>query len=381
MPSPDLPNVHTPDPQPVAARRRRKRPITVTVSGERGSGKTTLIAVVSAALENSGHQVQKDRFVPNASRAIADLHEQFDVTFVEQYDPDSDATNLRERNRELTERLAEFRENNIRVVEESRAVAEEAAKLRATIEELRGEVAGLSIENSRLRNQSAETLSRELADVRAKLIGEREIINRLVETDEKLRREIADIGKQRDHLGAQSAKHAYELEQANIYAAGLLSHVEMLNAALRSSPHIAPDDAARQVDMAFEEVRQAAYLEMERNRVRTEADELKHRARKLGHEGEARLTKARQRMMFALVGDLNVFVPDAEPVGGNQNNRPRGLMLVEQAAMIEAGAMPWQVENAIYNMTGTREEAATDKLAAANLALMADDDFELGAGC
>jgi predicted nuclease with TOPRIM domain len=126
----------------------------VTVSGERGSGKTTLIAVVAQALENSGHKVAKGPYVPTASRAIADLHEQFDVTFVEQYDTDADVEGLRQRNHELAERLAEFRENNIRVVEESRVIVNEAAQLRATIEELRGQVAGLSNENARLRESN-----------------------------------------------------------------------------------------------------------------------------------------------------------------------------------------------------------------------------------
>jgi hypothetical protein len=60
-----------------------KRPITVTVSGDRNSGKTTLIAVVAHALENSNHRVHKPDHVPNAFAAIADLHEQFDITFVE----------------------------------------------------------------------------------------------------------------------------------------------------------------------------------------------------------------------------------------------------------------------------------------------------------
>lgn len=62
---------------------RRKRPVTVVVSGERGSGKTTLIAILAHALENSGHAVQKEPHIPRASAAIADLHDQFDVVLVE----------------------------------------------------------------------------------------------------------------------------------------------------------------------------------------------------------------------------------------------------------------------------------------------------------
>jgi regulator of replication initiation timing len=145
------------DPQ-TGAVRRRKRPITVTVSGERGSGKTTLIAVVATALENSGHAVQKDRFVPNASRAVAELHEQFDITFVEQYDG------------------------------QRRPVIHEAAKLRATIEELRGQVAGLSGERSRLAAHN----------------------RRLIEEDEKLREQV---------------------QQGTLYAANLLAEIETLREA------------------------------------------------------------------------------------------------------------------------------------------------------
>lgn len=264
------------------ARHGIKRPITVTVIGDRGSGKTTLIAVVAQALENSGHLVSKPEHVPNATRAVMDLHEQFDVTFVE---------------RDMTL---------------DQEVARENANLRASIDELRGMVAGLKGENGRLRGSNSL----------------------LVGTDEKLRAEIA------------------ALKQALSEA---MSVVPITRAKVRE-----------QIDMAFEEVRQAAYVEMERNRLRTAAEDLRHQARKLGHEGDARLQKARERMLFALTGG-HAF--QAEIVEHHEDHedfpadvcRPRTLM--EQA-------------QDVYQ--GTREAAATDKLLAANIALMGDEDYSEG---
>lgn len=78
---------------PVAGRyvKPRKRPITVSVAGERSSGKTTLIAVVAQALRNADHLVQTEPHVPSGAMAVRDLHEQFDVTFVEAYETDGSA--------------------------------------------------------------------------------------------------------------------------------------------------------------------------------------------------------------------------------------------------------------------------------------------------
>lgn len=332
-----------------SANKRRKRPITVTVAGERGSGKTTLISVVAHALENSGHKVAKGPYVPNATRAIADLHEQFDVTFVEQYEADTEVEGLRARNRELTERLAEFRETNIRVVEESRVVVNEAAQLRATIEELRGQVAGLSNENARLRESNV----------------------RYAKVDEDLR----------------AANLAYAAENADLR----VENHEL------SRTRVPPQDARRQIDMAFEEVRQAAYIEMERNRLRTQADELKQRARKLGHEGDARLDGARQRMMFALTGGTAARVAQFDPLDekaeeqGYDVDYERPRTLLEQAADIRSAESEayaryadeshrdFDHENDAFEKR--RAQSATDRLAAANLALMGDDDFSQDRGC
>lgn len=57
--------------------------VVVTVSGAKGSGKTTLIAVLAQALSGAGHTVTVPEDTPSAMRAIADLTRQYDVRFDE----------------------------------------------------------------------------------------------------------------------------------------------------------------------------------------------------------------------------------------------------------------------------------------------------------
>lgn len=57
--------------------------VTVTVSGARGSGKTTLMAVLAQALRGAGHEVDVPDHTPSASRAISDLSLPYRVTFRE----------------------------------------------------------------------------------------------------------------------------------------------------------------------------------------------------------------------------------------------------------------------------------------------------------
>jgi predicted nuclease with TOPRIM domain len=343
------------DPQ-TGAVRRRKRPITVTVSGERGSGKTTLIAVVATALENAGHAVQKDRFVPNAVRAVQELREQFDVTFVEQYDGQSD-------------------------------LIHEAAKLRATIEELRGQVAGLSGERGRLDAHN----------------------RRLIEEDEKLREQV----QQGTLYAANLLAEVEALREANINYAGengdLRVENQELNARFNNAVNdlvrteraraaiseqtgvwMSPQEARQQIDMAFEEVRQAAYVEMERNRLRTHADDLKQQARKLAQEGEARLCKARDRVLFALTGGTAARVAQfGDTFYGERISNPfsaeekrRAVDLMEQDEDDVAYERPRTLSEQAQAIYGrTRESSATDRLAAANIASMVDDEFNHDSGC
>lgn len=283
-----------------SANKRRKRPITVTVAGERGSGKTTLISVVAHALENSGHKVAKGPYVPNATRAIADLHEQFDVTFVEQYEADTEVEGLRARNRELTERLAEFRETNIRVVEESRVVVNEAAQLRATIEELRGQVAGLSNENARLRESNV----------------------RYAKVDEDLR----------------AANLAYAAENADLR----VENHEL------SRTRVPPQDARRQMMFALTGGTAARVAQF---------DPLDEKAEEQGYD----VDYERPRTLLEQAADIRSAESEAYARYADESHRD------------------FDHENDAFEKR--RAQSATDRLAAANLALMGDDDFSQDRGC
>ncbi|USN15560.1 P-loop containing nucleoside triphosphate hydrolase [Brevundimonas phage vB_BpoS-Kikimora] len=57
--------------------------VTVTVTGDKGSGKTTLIAVLAQALAGAGHDVTVPEGTPSASRAISDLTRRYQVDFLE----------------------------------------------------------------------------------------------------------------------------------------------------------------------------------------------------------------------------------------------------------------------------------------------------------
>lgn len=59
------------------------RHCTVTVSGDLGCGKSTLISILAQALTGAGHEVSKPDHIKNASQAISDLHHKFQVHFVE----------------------------------------------------------------------------------------------------------------------------------------------------------------------------------------------------------------------------------------------------------------------------------------------------------
>jgi energy-coupling factor transporter ATP-binding protein EcfA2 len=278
---------------------RRKRPITVTVSGERGSGKTTLIAVVAQALENSGHLVNKPDHVPNATTAVADLHEQFDVTFVERYEADV---------RELGEALQA-----------------------AEVERLKAECA------------------------------------RLAEIDEKLRAEIVAVSAARDsafsllrdeqNAGDEARAELTKLRWENEVNAVTIDALSSENASLHKSP-IDPARVSEQIEIAFAEVRDATMLDMERRRVQRLVDERKAEAVKLRVESDARFECARKRVQLALSGS-----PMPSPIERR----------VWQAASPNAADVRRYPGDGPHN-----EEAATAKLAAANLALMAEDHAE---GC
>lgn len=111
--------------------------VTVTVSGDRGSGKSYLIAVLAQALRGAGHTAITQDHIPSALKAITDLSRPYNVTFREQAaekveevvgvlnDAVDEITTLRER-------VADLEENNeyllaqvahLRVVQPERAPA------------------------------------------------------------------------------------------------------------------------------------------------------------------------------------------------------------------------------------------------------------------
>ncbi|UTC28597.1 P-loop containing nucleoside triphosphate hydrolase [Brevundimonas phage vB_BpoS-Marchewka] len=57
--------------------------VTVTVSGDAGSGKSTLMAVLAQALRGAGHEVVVPENTPSTTRAISDLSRPYRVTFRE----------------------------------------------------------------------------------------------------------------------------------------------------------------------------------------------------------------------------------------------------------------------------------------------------------
>lgn len=94
--------------------------VTVTVSGDPGSGKSTLIAVLSQALIGAGHAVDVPFGTPTAIQAITDLSRPYLVTFTERdgrvVAPNGDLEAANAKIARLQERMDEFRDRNIELV-------------------------------------------------------------------------------------------------------------------------------------------------------------------------------------------------------------------------------------------------------------------------
>ena len=97
--------------------------VTVTVSGERGSGKTTLMAVLAQALRGAGHEVIVPDHTPTAAKAISDLTRPYVVTFREpasehpaEARAEEDAKD--DKIKRLSETLDKFRDKLITVAKE-----------------------------------------------------------------------------------------------------------------------------------------------------------------------------------------------------------------------------------------------------------------------
>lgn len=103
--------------------------VTVTVSGDRNAGKSTLIAVLSQALLGAGHGVNIPKDTPSAISAIADLSRPYLVTFVEDYGqegaPTGDLEAAITRITKLSVTLDEFRARNVDLVQEVTALKAE----------------------------------------------------------------------------------------------------------------------------------------------------------------------------------------------------------------------------------------------------------------
>lgn len=120
--------------------------VTVTVSGDRGSGKTTLMAVLAQALRGAGHDVVVPDHTPSASRAISDLSLPYRVTFHE-LEPGHesltvkiDSSDVSDALREATEKLAAMRELLDQAEQDSAELAAALSKTTDELNDLRGRI-------------------------------------------------------------------------------------------------------------------------------------------------------------------------------------------------------------------------------------------------
>jgi len=240
----------------------RKRPITVTVSGERGSGKTTLISVVAHALRGSDHIANVPDHVPNVTQAIADLHEQFDVTFIEGDLADLEIEHLLEM---ITARDATI------------------AKQRVEIEGLNNELdshkeaLAASIANA---NTAWARVSEVIAERDAALRGVQDL-----EKDVERKKALLEFGQnQYEKLEAQRREDVEAAQAANV---GSMTQAV----------------AAQVIEKAFAMVRDAGAIEARRGAVKAQMDEAREQYRFLGEEAEKRRTVARRSLMKLLTGE------------------------------------------------------------------------------
>lgn len=295
----------------------RKRPITVTVAGERDTGKTTLIAVVAQALENAGHLVRKPDHVPNATQARAELREQFDVTFVEANGAGAGA------------------------------LARENEQLRASIADLRGQVAGLSAQIAHHRSGGhVRAFERQVANLTA-------ANQRYAATDEQLRREV-------DRLTILNTA----LREANDEFAAVTADLREENKALRA--RLDPAAVKEAFHRAYALAHRATMITIARHDQKRKHDQMMADMRRQADDLTARADAE-------LLQALGLPTEPTKQATFSPAVQRRALTLLEQAAAIDAGAAPEDAAAATYEAGETRAQTATDKLLAANAALMADE--------
>jgi hypothetical protein len=174
------------------------RHCTVTVSGDRGAGKSTLISILAQALQGAGHDVSKPDHIKNASQAISDLHHKFKVHFVEAEEAETvtltlaaDTSPLREiiERNETLERMVEAankREAELRAQLAKYPSPEEAAKrinhaithvrdatlIQVQRENINRHVDSLKSESAKLRRESEARLHEANLSLTYALTGE-----------------------------------------------------------------------------------------------------------------------------------------------------------------------------------------------------------------
>lgn len=393
--------IHKPEPG-------RKRPITVTVSGPRTSGKTTLIAVVAQALRGSNHLVKTPAHVPSAAAAIADLHEQFDISFVESDDPPivnryTDEINALKAERDTAREAAERAWTEVATLREqltaargSLSVAIDTSAVQPLVDETMKAVDATVADNEALA-ASLESAEAKIDQLNEALVSARAAIGQFEEDKARLSAAVSDYQEQIKALQAPAPGSALEAFAEHMNAAASESLAEKLKAAeakiaqlnatldefraaliersreraefeelasdlsiklvnLEAS-RLTPDAAAREIAMAFEEHRQAVILDNQRQDFKVEIERLQGAQRMLGDESKARTAKATDRLM-------QVFTGASAPVKSETafNKLERANASVVQAAAI-----------ATSEARRTRDpDGAAEKLARVNAVLMAD---------
>ncbi|UTC29591.1 P-loop containing nucleoside triphosphate hydrolase [Brevundimonas phage vB_BpoS-Bambus] len=104
--------------------------VTVTVSGDAGSGKSTLMAVLAQALRGAGHEVVVPENTPSTTRAISDLSRPYRVTFREAK-PGVETLTVVVDTKDLSNDLSEYVDRTERLAEALTAARQEAAEASA----------------------------------------------------------------------------------------------------------------------------------------------------------------------------------------------------------------------------------------------------------
>lgn len=247
-----------PEPAPI------KRTI-VTVSGPPGAGKTTLIAILAQALRSANHKVEVPTHTPNATTAIADLHEQFDVKFVEE-PPSVDYLDVLDRAVELQALRSQLydaeKETRLQLINAEQAWAR-VAELETALDNLKQEDDGFEKERwrdaltkSAQRGQELEAEVNELKARQASLKTPEEaddIISRafrLIYDSARIAQD-RDIAKRKvDDARSLYQKLSEETRQRDIMARAMLHEVLTGKASDQPAPRAPTMSASEKLEQA-----------------------------------------------------------------------------------------------------------------------------------